>query len=46
MANETIAIPQDLARRRRKKGWPLDLVQQALASGAQRTISRRTWNRA
>jgi hypothetical protein len=35
MANETATIPQDLAAKAQEKGWPLDLVQQALAAGAQ-----------
>ena len=35
MANETAAIPEKLAAKAQEKGWPLDLVQQALAAGAQ-----------
>ncbi len=37
MANETVpvSIPDNLAAKAREKGWPLDLVQQALAAGAQ-----------
>lgn len=35
MANETASIPQDLAAKAKEKGWPLDLVQQALGAGAQ-----------
>jgi hypothetical protein len=35
MANETVAIPENLAAKAQEKGWPLDLVQQALAAGAQ-----------
>jgi hypothetical protein len=35
MANETIAIPPELAAKAQEKGWPPDLVQQALAAGAQ-----------
>src|SRR3990170_823346 len=31
----TADIPADLARKAREKGWPLDLVQQALAQGGQ-----------
>jgi len=34
MANETTAIPERLAAKAQEKGWPLDLVQQALAAGA------------
>lgn len=34
MANETIAIPDDLAAKAQEKDWPLDLVEQALAAGA------------
>lgn len=34
MANETIAVPPELAAKAQEKGWPLDLVQQALAMGA------------
>jgi hypothetical protein len=34
MANETIAIPDNLGAKAQEKGWPLDLVQQALAAGA------------
>jgi hypothetical protein len=34
MANETITIPDNLAAKAQEKGWPLDLVQQALAAGA------------
>jgi hypothetical protein len=35
MANETATIPENLAAKAEEKGWPLDLVQQALAAGAQ-----------
>jgi hypothetical protein len=35
MANETISIPDDLRAKAQEKGWPDDLVQQALAAGAQ-----------
>ena len=35
MANETMTIPDTLAAKAQEKGWPLDLVQQALAAGAQ-----------
>jgi len=35
MANETAAIPEKLAQKAQEKGWPLDLVQQALGAGAQ-----------
>ena len=31
MANETTTIPENLAAKAQEKGWPLDLVQQALA---------------
>ncbi len=34
MANETVSIPQNLAEKAQEKGWPLDLVQQALSAGA------------
>ncbi|MEX0750090.1 MAG: hypothetical protein WD359_04700 [Dehalococcoidia bacterium] len=34
MANETVSIPDNLAAKAQEKGWPLDLVQQALAAGA------------
>jgi hypothetical protein len=34
MANETIAIPDDLRAKAKDKGWPDDLVQHALAAGA------------
>ncbi len=34
MANQTIAIPENLVAKAKEKGWPLDLVQQALAAGA------------
>ena len=34
MANETIAVPENLAAKAQEKGWPLDLVQQALTAGA------------
>jgi hypothetical protein len=34
MANETVSIPENLAARAQEKGWPLDLVHQALAAGA------------
>jgi len=34
MANQTISIPDNLAAKAQEKGWPLDLVQQALAAGA------------
>jgi hypothetical protein len=33
MANETVAIPDDLAAKAQEKGWPLELVQRALALG-------------
>jgi hypothetical protein len=35
MANETTTIPPQLAAKAKEKGWPQDLVQQALAAGAQ-----------
>jgi hypothetical protein len=34
MANETAAIPDNLRAKAAEKGWPLDLVEQALAAGA------------
>ena len=34
MANETVSIPDNLAAKAQEKGWPLDLVQQALSAGA------------
>lgn len=34
MANETVAIPEDLRAKAQQNGWPEDLVQQALAAGA------------
>jgi hypothetical protein len=35
MANGTATIPDNLAAKAQEKGWPLDLVQQALGAGAQ-----------
>ena len=34
MANETATIPDNLRAKAQEKGWPLDLVQQALGIGA------------
>ena len=34
MANDTASIPERLVQKAQEKGWPLDLVQQALATGA------------
>ena len=31
----TVEVPADLARKAKEKGWPLDLVEQALAQGGQ-----------
>lgn len=35
MANETVSVPADLAAKAKEKGWPQDLVEAALATGAQ-----------
>jgi hypothetical protein len=34
MANETVSIPDNLRKKAEEKGWPDDLVRQALATGA------------
>ena len=34
MANETVAIPDNLRAKAAEKGWPIDLVEQALGAGA------------
>ncbi len=34
MANETVTIPENVRAKAKEKGWPDDLVQQALAAGA------------